>query len=292
MKLLSGYVNGNYKVYIFNDGTKVRTTNDDSFISAFPESIDLKITNQCDMGCPYCHENSTMDGLHGDILNLDFIDTLHPFTEIAIGGGDPMSHPNLIPFLRKLKANKIIANMTIHQSRFEKSIDVVRELVHEQLIHGIGISVVDANDSFIGLVKEFKNAVLHIINGVITPQELAKLYDKDLKILILGYKYFRRGCDFYDNNVEMNKSAMHDLLRNGLFNKFKVVSFDNLAITQLELRNVLSPEEWEKFYMGDDATHTMYIDAVNEECAGSSVDVLRYSLRNNIGDMFNMIRRG
>lgn len=153
MKLLSSYVNGNYKVYIFDDGTKVRTTNDDSFISAFPESIDLKITNRCDMGCPYCHENSTIDGVHGDILSLGFIDTLHPFTEIAIGGGDPMSHPNLIPFLRKLKNRKIIANMTIHQSRFEKSIDVVRELVHEQLIHGIGISVVDANDSFIGLAK-------------------------------------------------------------------------------------------------------------------------------------------
>ena len=76
MNLLGEYQNGNYKVTIFDDGTKIRETDDDKFISEFPECMDVKITNYCDMGCPYCHENSTTNGLHGDILQVDFINSL------------------------------------------------------------------------------------------------------------------------------------------------------------------------------------------------------------------------
>ena len=40
------------------------------------------------MGCPFCHEGSTTDGKFGDIMNEKFIDTLHPYQEVALGGGD------------------------------------------------------------------------------------------------------------------------------------------------------------------------------------------------------------
>ena len=50
-----------------------------------------------------CHENSSSLGLHGDILNLPFIVSLSPWTELAIGGGNPLIHPNLIEFLGKCK---------------------------------------------------------------------------------------------------------------------------------------------------------------------------------------------
>lgn len=60
--LLHLYQNGNYDVKIYSDGTKVRTTEDDEFIAQFPENIDCKITNKCDMGCAFCHENSVVDG--------------------------------------------------------------------------------------------------------------------------------------------------------------------------------------------------------------------------------------
>ena len=47
MRLLGEYQNGNYTVKIYNDGTKIRETNDDVFVASFPECIDLKITNNC-----------------------------------------------------------------------------------------------------------------------------------------------------------------------------------------------------------------------------------------------------
>lgn len=73
--LLHLYQNGNYDVKIYSDGTKVRTTEDDEFIAQFPENIDCKITNKCDMGCAFCHENSVVDGLHGNI-NHPILSTL------------------------------------------------------------------------------------------------------------------------------------------------------------------------------------------------------------------------
>ena len=102
MKLLGAYKNGNYNVTIFDNGTKIRETKEDKFVSKFPECIDIKITNYCDRNCPYCHENSSTKGKHG-ILSRNFILTLKPYTELAIGGGNPLSHPNLIPFLKLLR---------------------------------------------------------------------------------------------------------------------------------------------------------------------------------------------
>ena len=98
MELLGQYRNGNYDVLIYEDGTKIRQTEEDSFEPAFSESIDCKITNRCYGQCAFCHENSTPDGDHGDILNAKFIDTLRPYTEIAIGGGCPLLHPDLGEF--------------------------------------------------------------------------------------------------------------------------------------------------------------------------------------------------
>jgi len=99
--LMGSYKNGNYKVSIYSDGTKIRENDLDNLTPSFPENIDLKITNYCDAGCLYCHEDSTKQGLHGN-LNVGFIETLQPFTELAIGGGNPLDHPDLIYFLEKL----------------------------------------------------------------------------------------------------------------------------------------------------------------------------------------------
>ena len=55
-----------------------------------------------------------------------------------------------------------------------------------------------------------------------------------------------------------------------LFIKCKVVSFDNLAIKQLDIREVIGEEKWKEFYMGDDGQYTMYVDLVKNECAKSS----------------------
>lgn len=289
MKLLGSYINGNYRVAIYDDGTKVRANDLDKLVASKPESMDIKITNQCECGCPFCHENSKPDGLHGDILNIPFIDTMLPYTEMAIGGGNPLAHPQLVEFLSLLKKKNIIASMTVNQKHFIESQDVIKNLVDGKLIYGIGVSLTKVTDELIGLLKQYPNAVIHVINGVVSSVELEKLFDYNFKVLILGYKVFRRGEQYYCSGVEDKKSELKEFLPQ-MINRFSVVSFDNLAIKQLDVKRLLSEDQWNEFYMGDDGQFTMYVDMVNREFARSSVSTERFPIESNICGMFNKIR--
>ena len=288
--LLGEYTNGNYKVRIFDDGTKIRETEEDEFLPVYPECMDVKITNCCNMNCPYCHENSSVNGTHGDILNVKFIDTLLPYTELAIGGGNPISHPDIVNFLMALKQKKIVANVTVNQTHFLDNIDFLKMLCDDKLIYGLGISLTQHREDLIDIITEkFPNAVLHVINGIVEVDDLKKMYDKGLKVLILGYKRFRKGKGYYSNTVRNKMKELYDELPN-ISGKFDVVSFDNLAIEQLEVKRLLTPEQWEEFYMGNDGQFTMYVDLVDKTFARCSVANDRYDIQDNIVDMFQKIR--
>ena len=102
MEQIAQYKNGNTTVTIMNDGTKIREYENTAKI-VHPESIDIKITDYCDMGCSYCHESSTTKGIHGDLNKLlEVISELPAGIELAIGGGNPLSHPNHVEFLQEL----------------------------------------------------------------------------------------------------------------------------------------------------------------------------------------------
>lgn len=290
MKVIGRYKNGNYNVTILNDGTKIRETEEDNFIPSFAENCDCKITDKCDGGCPFCYEGCTPDGKHGDILNYKFLDTLHPYTELAINGND-MSHPDLVPFLEKLKEKNIIANVTVNQIHFERHQDMIRDLVNKGLIYGLGISLKEPTEEFISLVKTYPNAVIHVINGILSDSDVKKLSDNNLKMLILGYKQLRRGEDWYDKDYE-NIIAKQNWLKDNLeemLKHFKVISFDNLAITQLDVKRLVNDEQWEEFYMGDDGNYTFYIDMVDGTFGKNSLATERYPIMDSIDEMFQKI---
>lgn len=295
MGLLGRYKNGNFVTTILSDGTKIRETKDDEFIPSFAENMDVKICNYCDMGCKFCHEGSTINGKFGNILNEKFIDTLHPYQEIAIGGGDATSHPDLIPFLQKLKERKVIANMTVNQIHFEKKQELIKKLVDEKLIYGLGVSLVNPTKHFIELIKQYPNAVIHAINGVLKPSNIKALENNNLKMLILGYKHLRRGNYYFEtehNDIEVKQQWLYENLED-IIQKFKVVSFDNLAIEQLDVKRLLTQEEWDEFYMGDDGKVTYYVDMVERKFAQSSTAPFdkRYDLLDSVDDMFKVITR-
>lgn len=293
MELLGAYKNGNFTTKIFCDGTKIRETEDNDFKASYAENMDVKITNYCDMGCPYCHEGSTTDGKFGDILNEKFINTLHPYQEVALGGGDATSHPDLIPFLHKLKQRKVIANMTVNQIHFERKQELIKQLIEEKLIYGLGVSLVNPTEEFVELIKQYPNAVIHVINGILKPSDIKALAGQNLKMLILGYKELRRGSEYLDYNKSNIGNMRHWLYDNlqTTVEKFKVVSFDNLAIEQLDVKRLMSQEEWDEFYMGDDGSSTFYIDMTERKFARSSTASFdkRYDLLDSVDDMFKVI---
>lgn len=293
MNIIGKYKNGNYVVTLLSDGTKIRETNDNEFIPSFAENCDVKITDKCDGGCPFCYEGCTPNGRHGDILNYKFLDTLHSYTELAINGND-LSHPDLVPFMHKMRDKKIILNMTVNQIHFEKHFNVIKEWIDEGLIYGLGVSLKEPTDKFINMITQFPNAVIHVINGVVSVHDLSILAGHNLKVLILGYKNLRRGESYYEQNDDIVNALQEDLnkyLFPEIIDKswFKVVSFDNLAIKQLHVQEHLSKEQWEEFYMGDDGNYTFYIDMVDGTFGKNSLATERYPIMDSIDEMFQKI---
>jgi hypothetical protein len=302
MKLLGQYKNGNYTTKIYSDGTKVRMTNDDEFIPEFAENMDVKITDKCSQGCAFCYEGCTIHGRHAKLMKGDgtpaqkWMEDLKPYTELAINGND-MDHPELVPFLKYMKSKKVITNITVNQNQFEKSCGYILDLYNKKLIHGVGVSLINPTDYFIVQAKSIPTIVIHTIAGVLTKEQLDKMSNHDLKLLILGYKDLRRGSKYLeDHGSEINENI--NMLASSLENvtsSFKVVSFDNLALEQLSVKENLfadKPEEWDTFYMGDDGTMTYYIDAVNETYSKNSCmpAEFRYSSKGLTSqEMFNKI---
>jgi len=289
------YKNGNSICKInLDDGTKIRETKDDHWDLEFPESLDLNIGNRCDGGCPFCYINASPDGIDAELLDVPFIDTLRPYTEVAINGNS-VDHPQLIPFLKKLRDRKILANITVNQKHFERNLGLIRQLTDENLVKGIGISLVNPSRHFIREVMKYKNAVIHTINGILTKEDVENMSDFGLKILILGYKNLGRGISYnnhYYQKIADNQIWLYDHLAE-LPEHFKVVSFDNLAIEQLNVRRILSDKKWEEIYMGDEGTASMYVDLVTGKFGVSSLcnESEMLPVMSDIKDMFAVVKR-
>lgn len=293
---LHSYVNGNYVVNILDDGTKIRITNDNEWKPTFAENIDIKLTDRCTgTNCAFCHEGSGPNGKHGDILNLKFFNTLHEGQEVALGGGNVLEHPDFISLLYKLRDLKVIANITVNQIHFIKHHELIEELIKNKLVYGVGVSLITPSKTLISLISKeiYKNVVIHTITGILTEDDIKKLVDNHFKLLILGYKRLRRGNDYFDrekDKIEANQKWLSDNILE-LTKHFEVISFDNLALEQLDIKNKVDSRTWAECYMGDDGTTTFYIDCVKKEYAMSSTTPLnkRHRLLDNVDEMFHNI---
>lgn len=333
MKLLKCYENGNHIVKILEDGTKIKETghaeavclpgmksgykkwvpsDEDHFTYDFPENADIKITDYCDAGCAYCHENSTIKGVHGDLRRIEkTLDSLHAGTEMAVGGGNALAHPDLIWFLEKLKSNGVLANITINQKHLRPYKDLICKLVAENLVHGIGVSLVDSSnkDDFDFIDTLGNNVVIHAIAGVLDEKDFEVL--KGRKILILGYKNLRRGSSFLEKdfvNINHRMDMLRDVWLTQLRKDCKVVSFDCLAIEQLDPKKNLniSQEAWDTLFQGADTDvkdkngnitcATMYVDVTTMTVARMSTAALdkRYSFNGDedISDLLKISTQG
>ena len=299
LPILNCYKNGNHYTTIFSDGTKVCETigfaKNQTF--KFPENMDLKISDQCPVGCKYCHESSTPNGKFGNIMDLPFVDTLVPGTECAIGGGSALNHPDLVPFLRKLKKQGVLANLTVNQKELQipNLAQKMKVILKEDLVHGVGVSLTE-NKTFNKTVDEifgdYPNLVVHTIAGILSKDDMPCI--KGRKTLILGYKDLkgRRAGEFYESDkAEIEKNITALKLNLPYVRRItKLISFDCLAIKQLDPKKRLwvSDKDWNTLFQGDDyadktrigklQNRTMYVDAVTMTVARSSTQPLNERL--------------
>lgn len=248
------YINGDYKIIINKQGTKIRTGHGRA---KFPESIDLKITNHCNAGCAYCHELSTIKGKHAPLSKIiELLNQLHAGTEIAIGGGNPLAHPNINEIINEARQRSIIPNITINEQH------IPLYLQNPLPIMGLGISLT-LNPNWYNIDKALDahdHVIFHIINNI-HPQWILNYLTKNYvnAILILGYKRYGFGLKYEPPHPNLQWQTLKTN-----------ICFDNLALEQLQIRNQVSNEHWNARYMGDDGQFTMYIDLVTNNYAKNS----------------------
>ena len=214
---IAEYQNGNVHVTLYSDGTKVREY-EGVPAPVHPESIDLKITDWCDGGCKFCHENSTVKGQHADFNTImRMIEGLPAGVELALGGGDPLMHPNINLILQCIADRGLIANITVNGQHIYRHFDMIQNLRKENLIHGLGISFngginydfADEGNHYdeLGRYRELtdildENTIIHFIAGEHDPSEALDMMRGHPKILVLGYKEYGRGINHFGPRVK------------------------------------------------------------------------------------------
>ena len=259
-------------------------------IPEFPELIDIRITNKCDHGCKQCFMDSNMHGKHADIKFLKSVidncgnanETKKHRVEFSIGGGNVLLYPHFEEFLKEIKKNGHIANVTINIKDC-KTILASRKLVtiFRDLVDGIGVSIESPDD--IPVLKKFygrfhskdnewpprtKYIVAHIIPEYLGVEKTVAILngvtktDMYVPVLMLGYKTNGRGenCDWTHFTCE----ELDEIFRN----RYSVeidTTFANRYFDWID-RNF----SYKHSITLNEGEYSMYIDGVEEKAYKSS----------------------
>jgi hypothetical protein len=269
---------------IFNKscGTKIRMNfnsdtdpNVEITKSTFPDLVDLKITDFCDSNCNFCYQDSSTSGKHA--AYIDIYKIIHALKEmkifeVAIGGGEPTSHPDFLKILWNFGENNIVPNFST------RNLDWLSEPQKRDIIFkycgSLAVSVTDREDIEniyfnITKLKKFnpydKIKLQHVLGttdeyGFTQLCQAINFYG--FNVTFLGYKETGRGKN---NKPFDHKNWIKVVLKNNL-NYFGIdTSIAKQFEKELELYKV-SP----KLYDTKDGAFSMYIDGVNKNIGPSS----------------------
>lgn len=271
--VIAQYKNGNADITITHDGTREIQYEGELSLD-YPLNIDIRVSTQCSFGlnpktgkafCDFCHESATTDGVECDYnLLRDKLVGLPKGIELAIGCNKMTSE--LRKFIFWCDTMGYIVNLTVNQGHL-KQFDMIRKLVERGTIKGLGISYRSSLPFKVPqYILDYEHTVFHVICGIDSYHEVEALAKQGVKkILVLGEKDF--GFNFGKVDLKTRKHREWYWWIHNMFKTFDVVSFDNLALQQLNVRRFFTQNNWEVFNQNE---HSFYIDAANKKLAPSS----------------------
>jgi hypothetical protein len=268
------YINGNACISVYDDGTR-EILYDDTLKLEYPLNIDIRVSNRCSFGlnpktgkafCTFCHESQRTDGNECDynVLKSKLVE-LPSGIEFAIGANNITS--GLVEFIEWCKAKGNIVNLTINQGHIKRDSVRLKYLIDNALISGLGVSYRSGLTFDVPTeILEYPHTVFHVICGIDKFADVENLKSHGVrKVLLLGEKNFGFNKGKVDLTSRRHKEWYWWVHK--LFTIYDVVSFDNLALEQLNIRRFFSQDNWEIFNQGE---HSFYVDAVRGIFAPSS----------------------
>lgn len=278
------YTNGNANIWLdLRDGTRIIEYPDNEQLTLeTPLNIDIRVSTQCPYGyntvtqkstCAFCHESALVKGQECDYDRLLRVLTdakLPKGTEIALGVNEVTD--DLIQFVKNLYRLGLVVNITMNERYITEFGDTgLKQML--PYVFGLGISYRSLQGclSLPDWIADYPHTVIHVISGIDDFDDVKELSVKYHKLLVLGEKDFGFNRGKVNLNTKQHKQWKSNIMQ--LTKIFDIVSFDNLGLQQLEIRDKITDEEYKSFYQGE---HSMYINAVEQYFAPSS------RTRNNI----------
>lgn len=249
-----------------------------------PLLVDLKLTDYCPFGCPFCYQGSTKDGKHANkdyiddvFYNLDDLGTF----EVALGGGSAELHPDFWQILSR-KTQFTVNLTTKNFAWLEKNMEKLGRF------GSIAVSISSEDD--LSKLKELTRKFRGLFGGLgprfsaqtipqVVGQEFLKkivrevTWDHHMDLTLLGYKRVGFGESF-ENQIH----PFFDWLEI-CKDRLGKVSIDTALVRQSKdiLKDI--PKE---MYFDTEGTFSCYIDGVGKYLAKSSFDAegRKYSLEN------------
>lgn len=250
--------------------------------SGFPELIDIRITNWCDYGCKFCYMSSTKEGKHGKIEDIKkIVDMLYNSNvmEIAIGGGEPTSHPEFVEILKYIKNKNMMVGFTtknweLHQHKdFKYIIKYANSIAFscqstkeiEKVLHIQEEQKNITNNSYSYGPEYYIQTILELSSLENLEKMFVMCAEKWLPITLLGYKNFGFGKTYKIKNLEISETWI-DIIK-----KFKGLEVGIDSIIVSKWREKLIEKGCDaKMLIGEEGKFSCYIEADTLKIAKSS----------------------
>lgn len=137
----------------------------------YPQVVSCIIFTQgCNFRCPFCHNSSLVDGIYESEITeteiLDFLEKRKGLLDgVVISGGEPLLHPEIYSFLKKVKALGFLVKLDTNGSNPQ----LLKKLVEEKLVDYVAIDIKNSpeeyssasgTDKFLDQITESKDFLL------------------------------------------------------------------------------------------------------------------------------------
>jgi len=290
--------NGNYYILLdYQDNKRVALrlseAADMELIPEHPELVDIKLTDVCHIGCPWCYQDSTSDSLHGDINTIKtVIKSLNPqITEVAFGGGDVLQHPDIVKILQFSRNHGLhSSNITMNWQSIMRYPDKVKEVM--PLLDAIGVSVTGKGQikQVVEKLKEIdcfipSRICFHIIPDLYNKDMIVKVLNEikeqsiEIDVLFLGYKTNGRGKEVTSTQVKEMKEIFSYIIENKMCLQCDTKFVKDYIDVVKEFGSAFT-------YDIKEGEYSMNIDCVEEFYSQSSYNL---EFKGEITDDFNIV---
>lgn len=197
------------------------TPKDNPRMAPVPELADISISNHCTKGCSFCYRNSVPNE---EFMSVDdYCYVLDSMThkdfggvfQVALGGGEPLEHPDFIEIINATVAREIVPNFTTNGIHLTQTIcDAIRNKVGAVALSTIRMGDID-NVKLNLLLSSHIRTNIHYLLSSMNIEEAIKIlqgeYNEFLKgvnaVIFLTFKPAGRGQHQFmlKNDTSMQK---------------------------------------------------------------------------------------